>query len=64
MTRRTRGWTSAASLGPSCLMRRRASSLVQGLIWPWGRDPASVSARTWANWLGHAPAAAGLRRGR
>ena len=32
MTRRTRGWTSAASLGPSCRMRRRACSLVQGLI--------------------------------
>jgi hypothetical protein len=44
-------------------MRRRACSLVQGLIWPWGRDPASVSARTWANWLGHAAAAADLRRG-
>jgi len=32
MMRRTRGWTSAASLGPSCRMRRRACSLVQGLI--------------------------------
>ena len=54
----------AASIGPSCRMRRRAWSVVHGVICPCGRDPASVSARTWANWLGHPAAGACTRRPR
>ena len=32
-----------------------------GAIWPWDRDPAKVSASTWANWPGQ-PTAAGCPR--
>jgi len=46
MTRRTRGWYAVASIGPSWLIRRRACSVVHGMIWSAGRDPASVSAST------------------
>jgi hypothetical protein len=56
MTRRTRGWRDAASIGPSCLMRSRACSVVHGTSWLAGRDPASVSLSTCANWLGQVPA--------
>jgi hypothetical protein len=53
MIRRTRGRWPVASIGPSCLIRCRVCSVVQGLSWAAGLDPASVSASTWANWLGH-----------
>jgi len=33
-------------------MCRRAISVVHGTIWPGGREPARVSASTWANRLG------------
>ena len=52
-TRCTLGRCSAASRGPRRRMCARARSVVQGVIWLAGREPASVSARTWANWLGH-----------
>lgn len=45
-TRRTTGRSSAASMGPSRLMRLRACSVVHGTICRCGRDPASVSAST------------------
>ena len=51
-TRCTLGRCSAASTGPRRRMCARARSVVQGVIWLAGREPASVSARTWANWLG------------
>jgi hypothetical protein len=54
MIRRTLGLWPVASIGPSCLIRWRVCSVVQGLSCVAGLDPASVSARTWANWLGHA----------
>ncbi len=46
---------AAASIGPSRLMCRRACSLVHGTICLGGRDPASVSASTWANLPGQLP---------
>jgi len=57
MTRLTRGLWPAHNIGPSWLIRRRACCVVQGTIWLAGLDPASVSASTWANLLGHPPAA-------
>ena len=39
-------------------MCSRACWVVQGSIWRGGRDPARVSASTWANRLGQAGAAA------
>src|SRR5215470_9934011 len=58
-TRRTRGCWPAESCGPSRWMRSRARSVVHGASWRGDRDPASVSASTWANWLGHAADGAG-----
>ena len=55
-TRRTTGCCPPASIGPSLRMRLRARSVVQGTSWPGGRDPASVSASTWANRLGQTAA--------
>jgi len=49
MIRRTLGRWPVASIGPSCLIRFRVCSVVQGLSCVAGLDPASVSARTCAN---------------
>ena len=55
ITRRTCGRWPLVRLGPSCRIRRRVCSVVQGVSCCAGREPASVSARTCANWLGQAP---------
>jgi hypothetical protein len=54
-TRLTRGRCPADSSGPSWPIFFLACSVVHGAIWAGGRDPASVSASTWANLLGQAP---------
>ncbi len=63
-TRRTRGRCPAISVGPSCRMRWRAAIVVHGTICRAGRDPASVSARTCANWPGQPSAGSGPPAGR
>jgi len=57
ITRLTRGRWPAHSIGPSWPIRRRVCCVVHGTIWLAGLDPASVSASTWANLLGHPPGA-------
>ncbi len=52
ISRLTRGRCAVASIGPSWPILLRACSVVHGAIWLGGRDPARVSASTWANWLG------------
>ena len=56
MIRRTRGCAPRASIGPSWLIRRLACCVVQGASCSADLAPASVSASTWANRLGQAPA--------
>ena len=53
MTRRTTGRWLAISSGPSLRMCDRARSVVHGVTCAGGREPASVSASTCANRLGH-----------
>ena len=58
-TRRSSGRWPAASIGPRRWIRARARSVAQDDICRGGRDPASVSTSTCANWPGHAPSAGG-----
>jgi len=55
MTRRTLGRWPVAIIGPSSRIRCKVCSVVHGVSCWGGLDPARVSARTWANWLGHLP---------
>jgi hypothetical protein len=48
------GFLLSASNGPRRRMWPLARCVVQGVSWREGRDPARVSARTWANTLGQA----------
>ena len=57
ISRRIRGRSPVASIGPSLLIRSLARWLVHGSICLAGLVPASVSARTWANRPGHGSAA-------
>ena len=52
--RRIRGSWLAASSGPRRRIWPLARSVVQGVSWRGGLDPARVSARICANWLGQA----------